>query len=251
MAEPKTGEYIYAEQVRQLYRLSRPAYFGSLVNSSILVFALWGVVSTTYLGAWLCATFVVTGGRYLLYRAHLGANPHDGEARVWARRFAIGAGCAGLLWGIAGSLLYPASSLPHQFLLIFLVGGMVMAGLVILAPVPAAFLAFLLPAMVLITATVFAQGTMLHIFMGVMMVVYMAVLLGTFPVIYGMMRDALRVKFENSELVVQLSNANRELSQRVAGQQRAEEVLRQSEQRYRYMFEANPLSMWIRDEMTL
>jgi diguanylate cyclase (GGDEF)-like protein/PAS domain S-box-containing protein len=37
----------------------------------------------------------------------------------------------------------------------------------------------------------------------------------------------------------------------VAAQQRSEEELRQSEQRYRYMFEANPLPMWIRDEETL
>src|SRR5690349_7964377 len=150
MAELKTGEHIYAEQVRQLYRLSRPAYVGSLFNSSILVFALWGVVSTTQLGAWLCAMFVVAAGRYLLYRTHLAANPPDDEAGLWARRFVIGAGCAGVLWGLAGSLLYPAQSLPHQFLLIFLIGGMVMAGLVILAPVPAAFLAFMLPSMALV-----------------------------------------------------------------------------------------------------
>jgi len=64
---------------------------------------------------------------------------------------------------------------------------------------------------------------MLHIFMGVMMLVFLAVLLGTLPVIVGMMRDALRVKFENSELVEQLSDANRELFQRVAAQGRAEE----------------------------
>jgi diguanylate cyclase (GGDEF)-like protein/PAS domain S-box-containing protein len=251
MAELTTGEHVYAEQVRQLYRLSRPAYIGSLVNSSILICALWGVVSSTLLGAWLCVMFVVTGGRYLLYRAHLGAHPPDREARIWAQRFVIGAGCTGLMWGVAGSVLYPVSSLPHQFLVIFLVGGMVLAGLVILAPVPAAFLAFMLPAIALVTVTVFAQGTMLHIFMGVMMLVFMGVLLGTLPVIAGMMRDALRVKFENSELVERLSDANRELFQRVAAQGRAEEVLRQSEQRYRYMFEANPQPMWIRDERTM
>src|SRR5258708_4414126 len=132
MAELTTGEHVYAEQVRQLYRLSRPAYIGSLVNSSILICALWGVVSSTLLGAWLCAMFVVTGGGYLLCRAHLGVNPTDKEARTWARGFVIGAGSTGLMWGIAGSVLYPVSSLPHQFLVIFLVGGMVLAGLVIL-----------------------------------------------------------------------------------------------------------------------
>src|SRR4029079_6932283 len=115
-------------------------------------------------------------------------------ARLWARRFVVGAACAGVLWGVAGSLLYPAQSLPPQFLLIFLIGGMVMAGLVILAPVPAAFFAFMLPSLLLVTATVFAQGTMLHIFMGVMILVFLAIQFGTLPVITGMMRDALRVK---------------------------------------------------------
>ena len=251
MAERTTGGHVYAEQVRQLYQLSRPAYVGALINASILVFALSGVASSTLLGAWLCGMFMVTGGRYLLYRAHLSANPPDEAARVWARRFVFGAGCAGLLWGICGSVLYPVSSLPHQFLVIFLIGGMVVAGMVILAPVRAAFYAFMFPAIVLVTVTVFAQGTMLHAFMGMLMLVFMGVLVGTVPVISAMMSDALRVKFENSELVAQLSNANRELSERVAAQQRAEEVLRQSEQRYRYMFEANPLSMWIRDERTM
>jgi diguanylate cyclase (GGDEF)-like protein/PAS domain S-box-containing protein len=251
MTEPKTGGHVYAEQVHQLYRLSRPAYVGSLVNSSIIVFALWGVVSSTLLGAWLCAMFVVIGARYLLYRAYTAADQPAGEARQWARCFVTGAGATGLLWGIAGSVLYPVSSLPHQFLVIFLIGGMVIAGMVILAPVRSAFYAFMFPPIVLITATVFAQGTMLHVFMGVLMLVFMGVMLGTVPVISTMMRDALRVRFENSALVDQLSEANRELSQRVAAQQRAEEVLRQSEQRYRYMFEANPLSMWIRDEQTM
>ena len=60
MAEHVTGDRVYAEQVRQLYRLSRPAYLGTLINSSILVFALWGIVSGTLLGAWLCAMFLVT-----------------------------------------------------------------------------------------------------------------------------------------------------------------------------------------------
>src|SRR3970282_784502 len=123
MAEQVTGDRVYAEQVRQLYRLSRPAYLGTLINSSILVFALWGIVSSTLLGAWVSAMVVVNGARYLLYRAHGGTNPPDDEAHRWARRFVIGTGAAGLLWGLAGSGLYPVFSLPHHLLVIFLIGG--------------------------------------------------------------------------------------------------------------------------------
>jgi hypothetical protein len=159
MNAPTTRERVYAEQVRQLYRLSAAGYLGTLANAGVLVFALWGVVSTTLLGAWLCAIFLVTGARFLLYRAFLGLNPPDAEAERWARRFVIGAGAGGLLWGVAGSALYPAASLPHQFLVIFLIGGMSIAALVVLASVREAFLAFVLPAQLMLTATVFAQGT--------------------------------------------------------------------------------------------
>jgi diguanylate cyclase (GGDEF)-like protein/PAS domain S-box-containing protein len=247
MTELETGERVYAEQVRQLFRLSRPAYAGTLVNSSILVFALSGVVSTTLLGAWLCAIFLVTGARYLLYRAYLGSKPPDDEAHVWAQRFVIGAGSAGLMWGAAGSVLYPTASLPHQFLVIFLIGGMTVAALVVLAPVRKAFLAFMLPAIAMVTATVFAQGTALHFYMGVLMVAFLVVLLGTMPVISDMIRDALRVKFENVALVEQLSHANRELSGRVAAQQRAEEVLRQTSQKLEALIDASPVAIMARD----
>jgi diguanylate cyclase (GGDEF)-like protein/PAS domain S-box-containing protein len=246
-----TVDRVYADQVRQLYHLSQPGYLGTLINSSVLAFALWGVVSTTSLGAWLCAVFIVTGCRYLLFRAYRGLRPPDDQAPRWARYFVAGAGSAGLLWGLAGSALYPVPSLPHQFLVIFLIGGMVMAGMVILAPVRSAFFAFMLPAVILLTATVLGQGTLLHFYMGALMIVFLLIVLSIVPIVSRMMHDALRVKFENDRLVQQLSDANRQLSERIAAQQRAEDVLRDSERRYRYMFEANPLPMWIRDEETM
>jgi diguanylate cyclase (GGDEF)-like protein/PAS domain S-box-containing protein len=252
MVQPTiNAEHLYAEQVRQLYRLSRVAYVGTLISSSILVFALWGLVSSTPLGGWFCAMFAVTAARYLLYRSYQRLQPPASEARSWARRFVIGAGAAGLLWGIAGSLLFPVSSLLHQFLLIFLVGGIALAAMVVLAPVPQACYAFVLPALLLTTASVFSQDTSLHAYMGLLMVVFIAVIMATVLIVSGMMRDSLGMKFENSALVEQLSQANRELSENVAALRRSQEELRQNEQRYRYMFEANPVPMWIRDEETL
>ena len=252
MVQPTiNAEHLYAEQVRQLYRLSRAAYVGTLISSSILVFALWGLVSSTPLGGWLCAMFAVTAARYLLYRSYQRLQLPASEARSWARRFVIGAGAAGLLWGIAGSLLFPVSSLLHQFLLIFLIGGIALAAMVVLAPVPQACYAFVLPALLLMTASVFSQDTSLHVYMGSLMVVFIAVIMATVLNVSGMMRDSLSMKFENSALVEKLSQANRELSENVAALRRSQEELRQNEQRYRYMFEANPVPMWIRDEETL
>src|SRR6185369_14572262 len=71
------------------------------------------------------------------------------------------------------------------------------------------------------------------------------------PVLSDMMRESVRVKFENSGLVERISQVNLDLSERAAAQQRADEELRQSERRYRYLFESNPVPMWIRDEGTM
>ncbi len=248
MAEPGTGAWVFAEQVRRLYGLSRVAYPGTLLLVCVITYALWGVVSSVpLLAAWFVLMVTVTGARYLLYRSYMRASPPPEQARTWASRFVYGAGTTGVLWGFLGSALYPASSLSHQFLVIFLIGGIAISAMVVLAPVRQAFITFMLPALALVTATVFAQGTTLHFNMGMMMVVFLGLILATAPVISEMMRNALRAKFESSELVEQLSQANRSLSERVSAQQSAEEVLRQTTEKFEALIDASPLAIVLRD----
>ena len=247
MVERANADQIHAEAVRQLYRLSRPGYAATLVNASVLVFALWGLVPASLLGGWLCVMYVTTAARYLLYRAYFRTSLPPVASRRWGRRFVAGAGVAGLLWGIAGAGLFPTGSVPHQFLLIFMIAGMVTGAMVILSPVRHAFLAYALPALALTIATVFGQTTSLHLFIGVLMVVFLAVVVATGAVISAIMRESLRVRFENAALVSRLSNANRELSERIAEQQRFEEIMRQATQRFEALIEASPLAIIVCD----
>jgi len=247
MGARANADQIHAEAVGRLYRLSRPGYAVTLINSSVLVFALWGVVPAFLLGGWLCAISVTTAARYLLYRAFVRTSPLPADSRRWGRRFVIGAGVAGLIWGFAGISLFPASSLPHQFLLIFMIGGMATGAMVLLAPLRQAFLAYTLPTIIPVTAMVFAQGSSLHLFMGVLMVVYLAVLLGTGPVISETILESLRVKFENSALVAQMSETNRALSERVTELQQFEEFMRQATHRFDALIDASPLAIIVCD----
>src|SRR6185295_14376651 len=127
--------------------------------------------------AWLACMTAVIGGRYALYLAYFKAPRPTEAARVWARRFVAGAGTTGLLWGFVASALYPASSIPHQFFVLFLLGGMALSAMLILAPVKQAFLAYMLPLMALTVTAVFAQGGNLHLLMGVLLLVFMGVML--------------------------------------------------------------------------
>ena len=169
---------------------------------------------------------------------------------LWARRFVIGAGAAGAAVGDRrlGAL----------------------SGVLAAAPVPGdlpdrrhdagwpwwswrrcaqAFLAFMLPASIpLIAATVFAQGTTLHIFMGVLMVVLLGVMLGTMPVLA---RDDARVAArevrERGAGRAAVAGQPRALRAHRARSSSAEEVLRQTEQKFEALIEASPISIMARD----
>src|SRR5215210_2730435 len=84
------GEAIYAEQVRQLFRLSRPTYAGSLLAAGVIVAALWDAVPHTSLLLWAAALVLVMSARFLLDRAFAKRNPPDSAARAWCSYFITG-----------------------------------------------------------------------------------------------------------------------------------------------------------------
>lgn len=173
----RTSGAAYAEQVRHLYRLSPAGYLGTLVNASIITYALWNIVNNAVLAGWFVAVMAVTSGRYLLYRAYLAAHVSQERPNAWANRFFVGATAMGCLWGVLGTVLYPHHSMPHQFLVIFVVGGMVLAAAGVLSTVKRTFYGFTLPAVIPLIMTLFMQGQTVHMIMGMLVVVYTVVIL--------------------------------------------------------------------------
>ncbi|HEX2825585.1 MAG TPA: EAL domain-containing protein [Burkholderiales bacterium] len=240
--------------MNQLYRFSRSIYGASLLAGTVVVAALWDVVPAVSLSLWAAMLVVVHGTRYLLYRSYLAKQPAPAEARKWCGYFVTGAVAGGAAWGVLGSALYPAPAMAQEFLVIFIVGGMVITACLVLSPINNAFLAFLVPALVPTIPAVFLQGTWVHFYMGVMLLVLMVVLLGTGPRVSEMIRGAIAMKFENNELLAQLSEshaasrvANLKLNEQVYAQRVMGEELRQASQKLGALIEASPLAIIVRD----
>lgn len=210
---------IYAEQVRHLYRLSPAGYLGTMINASIMTFALWNVVNNAVLATWFTMVVAITVSRYLLYRAYLSATVAEAAARSWAGRFFIGAATMGCMWGILSTALFPYGSLPHQFLVIFVIGGMVMSAAGVLSTVKRVFYGFTLPALVPLILVLFAQGQPLHVLMGALVVVYTVVILAFAA----------------------------EMRANVLASTRAQEELRQATQKLQALINASPLAIVVRD----
>lgn len=249
---------IVADLVRQLYGMSRPAYAGTLLNAGIITFVLWGTQAPRDLLIWFTLVAAVTLGRFLLYRAYHARQQPEADAPRWRDRFVVGAAAMGCLWGLLGSWLFPADDVLRQFLVVFLVGGMVASALGVLTPSRRSFLVFAVAAMAPMIVAVFWQQTQLHFVMGLLMCVFAAVMMGTFPVVHANYVSALRMRYENSALVTRLSDlqartetVNRELSARVAEQARTQSALETSTARLEALIDASPIAIVVMDRNRL
>ena len=211
---------VYAEQVRHVYRLSPAGYLGTLAIASIVTYGLWNVVENAVLAVWFAAVCAITFGRYLLYRAYVRSLPgSESTANQWANRFFLGAVAMGCMWGLLSTALFPHRSLPHQFLVIFVVGGMVLTAAGVLSTVKRVFYGFTLPAIVPLLMVLLLKGESLYVLMGALGVVYTV----------GVLAFAAEMR------------AN------VLASTHAQEELRQTTQKLQALINASPLAIIVRD----
>lgn len=211
--------HLYTEQVRHLYRLSPGGYLGTLINASIVTYALWNVVNNALLAGWFVGVGTITLSRYLLYRAYVYPASASRPAHAWASRFFVGATAMGCMWGLLGTVLFPQDSMPHQLLVIFVVGGMVMSAAGLLSTVKRVFYGFTLPAILPLVMMLFLQGRPPYVVMGLFGVVYTIVILAFAA----------------------------EMRANVLSSTHAQEELRQATQKLQALIKASPLAIVVRD----
>jgi len=208
---PRLRRDILIGQVRLLYDQATPGFVATLINSLLLVGALWTVEPRGQLLAWLLGMSLITLGRVLLVRRFRRATVATHEARRWARLYVVGAGLAGAAWGVGATLLYPHDSVPHQMVLLIVIAGMSAGGITFLSPVREAYLAYTLPMLPPLAVLLFLEGTEVHPFLGLLTLIYLASLLVTSKRLHMTVTEALRLKHEKDRLLDDLERSEEEL----------------------------------------
>jgi len=143
----------------------------------------------------------------LALQYHRGA-PLPTGTNPWFTAFVIGVCLSGIGWGAAGIRLFPEGDLTHQVLLAFVLGGMMLGGGSILAARPEAFLLFLVPAGLPASLHFFLPFDEAHLAMGSLASIFtLATVISTWR-IYLTIDAALRLQFENKDLVSALKIEN-------------------------------------------
>ena len=118
-----TERLVYAERISLLYRLTPMTLGTAVVFSLIVAWTLHGSVSGRVILAWCLANNLVSLVRYLDIRAYRRAAPPPEHAGRWLRRFVPLTLCAGIIWGLMGTVLLPRDDIAIQAIMtVFLVG---------------------------------------------------------------------------------------------------------------------------------
>jgi len=230
------GRRIYAARVRLLYSGVGLTAAVNLVNAAILATVHRNVVDGIIVAGWL-----VFMSSSVLWRAWLTGRfkavaPPDSAMRVWARRYLFGVLWTGVAWGIAGILMLPAASPPHQIVTAFVLGGTAAGAVTTLTRHYPVYLAFVFPTLVPVAVHFAWLGGETGFGMAVMYILFLIFLLNAGRKQSEALGQSLRLAMENQELVDHLTEEkaraeqlNAELRREMAEREKVDADLRERE----------------------
>jgi signal transduction histidine kinase/CheY-like chemotaxis protein len=216
------GIEVRSEQVRTLYAQGRPILLANVVIALLASAVLFRSAPLVELVAWVSVTALLTLVRLALRKRYLALAPPAADAELWGRRFAVGGGAAGLLWGLAAwGFLQPGDAVTEAVLTFAIAGNTAGAAGTQSCYMPA-FLAYFYGALTPFALRVALVGDALHATMAAMIGVYGGVLVVVARNTHRVLVESLRLRFDNAALVDRLSSSqfslervNAELEQRV------------------------------------
>jgi two-component system cell cycle sensor histidine kinase/response regulator CckA len=217
-------QQVRAEQVRTLFKQSAPVLLANVVNAAIVSLVLWSHAPHRTLVVWTAAMTLMAVARIEMRRRYWQHEWNTEEQEVWGNRFTLGSLCAGLLWGFLGGALLP-DSLPHQVVVVFVIGGMAAGAAGTISCFMRAYYAYLVPSLLPVMARLLAFGGEEHLAMVAMLVLFMGALSLVARNVQGALVQAFRLRFENAVLLSQVSEAQASLVRANEGLSQANEML--------------------------
>jgi signal transduction histidine kinase/ActR/RegA family two-component response regulator len=214
---------VLAAETRLLYENAGTGTVVTIVIAFLLAYAQWDAIPRAVVSAWVVYMLLMSAVRFLLVRRYWRAAPSVADSARWNVAFVFGVAMAAAGWGGAAIVLYTPARPINETFLVFVVGGVMLGGASLLAARPEAFVTFLLPTGLLIASRLTATGGEDHLMMGFLSALFTVATLSTTWRFHRMIESAIRLRFDNHELIENLQTAktqaealNRELELRVS-----------------------------------
>ncbi len=225
---------LFSRQVALLFRQCKVVALATTVTALLVAVALAPHVPAALLLAWLAGILGAAGLVMLVHnrRARLDEAAAEADAAHWTRRLAICYALIGLGWGLSPALFAPYVHFEYRLLLAVLVLGVCAAALPMFAAVPKVFRVFAVALMMPVILRSMFGGAGVNHEMSMMAAIFLAVMVVAATRLGQTLRAALRMQFNNDELVASLKDevATRKAAEQAALQSTA--VARASQARF-------------------
>ena len=177
------------------------------------------------------STVVLSAGRYYLAHKFFSTSPPNAEVRRWYILHVIGTTLSGILWGLAGIILFPDNSVSHQIFIAFVLGGMVAGAIGTYSIIMTAFLGFSIPTALPIALNFFALGDEMHVSMGGMTVIFWLLMFFTAKRLNMVLKTSLKLRFDRTHLMRELAQTNERLKKEIKEREIAQAEALQAKER--------------------
>jgi signal transduction histidine kinase len=195
---------VQAEQIRQQFRTMPGAFIGSALVATLVVAMLYDRLSVGLLASWLVSVYLLSLGRFALWRWFKAANPSARALVSWKRFAVVASGLSGVLWGIAGIALHDRTSLAHQLFVLFATTGVGFTSTYMTAPLMPAFLAYVCPSFLLSAVPFLLDGDRIHVAIGIITILTLPLMIRFASRVSQTFLDAASVRLQNAELLEEL-----------------------------------------------
>ena len=198
-ADFDAARWIEVERLRLVYSNLPVTLMVSMACAGILAALLGQVISWMRLLAWVSAGVLISCLRYRRYRQFRQLPNEALDSGLWSRRALVGTGLAGMFWGSSALVLFPGD-LPHQVAIAFVLAGLCAGAMTSYAALPRCYVMFVLPALLPIAFRMALQGTAIHNWMALLILLFLGGVLRVSLETGRMIGNVLKVRLENFQL---------------------------------------------------
>jgi len=240
-----------ADQVQMLQQQVQTELIISILVAAIVATVFWSIAPYELLITWSVAVVVCIGGRSLAISS---SNYEDSgkDIDVWGQQYITGATASGLCWGSLGIIAAVYGELSQQIFVLVTIAGMSLTAYVSMQSSPRTISAFVIPALLPITALFFYHGDTLSLALGTLAIIFAAVMLFSSRAMRNILSKSFSLGSHNTELIKNLvatresaqsatkyaEETNIKLQEQMREREQAEERTRSSEQRMSSIFDS-------------
>ncbi len=193
---------IFNEQVRLLYRHTKPLLFVNFLIGSALLYGFWSVASLGALLGWGGLIFGISILRFALFLVYRRQTTNDNI--FFARLFVATCVLSGIVWGSASIIFFEPGALQYQMLIFFILAGMGAGSVASLCAYRPAFYAYFLPSMAPILIRLVLEEGELHGILAFLCLIFIVGMCFFALQINRSFMLSLKFRFENATLVSKL-----------------------------------------------